>query len=82
MIPKSGNRFSEKIMLHKKLDDPEKWDRFSEKIMLHKKIEQDGEAPGGTRAATYNSATVLPVGHSSAQSFAAQNSSTNRPISR
>ena len=50
-------------MLHKWLDDPEKWEPVFGKIMLHKKLEQDGDAPGGTRAAANNPATVLPVGH-------------------
>jgi hypothetical protein len=34
MIPKSGNRFSEKIMLKLKKHDPESGNRFSVKIML------------------------------------------------
>jgi hypothetical protein len=34
MILKSGNRFSEKIMLQQIEHDPEKWEPFSEKIML------------------------------------------------
>jgi len=34
MIPKSGNRFSEKIMLQLKSMIPKSGDRFSEKIML------------------------------------------------
>ncbi len=33
MIPKSGNRFSEKIMLNKNMI-PKSGNRFSEKIML------------------------------------------------
>jgi len=33
MIPKSGTRFSEKIMRGQQ-HDPEKWNPFSEKIML------------------------------------------------
>jgi DNA-binding winged helix-turn-helix (wHTH) protein len=37
MIPKSGYRFSEKIMLQQKEHDPEKWIRFSERIMLQQK---------------------------------------------
>jgi hypothetical protein len=38
MIPKSGNRFSEKIMLRKKSMIPKSGNRFSEKIMLRKKM--------------------------------------------
>jgi hypothetical protein len=34
MIPKSGNRFSEKIMLQKNVMIPKSGNRFSEKIML------------------------------------------------
>jgi len=34
MIPKSGNRFSEKIMLPQKSMIPKSGNRFSEKIML------------------------------------------------
>jgi len=34
LIPKSGNRFSEKIMLRQKLMIPKSGNRFSEKIML------------------------------------------------
>jgi hypothetical protein len=38
MIPKSGNRFSEKIMRQPKESMiPKSWNRFSEKIMLHPK---------------------------------------------
>ena len=33
MIPKSGNRFSDKIML-KGDDDPEKWEPVFDKVML------------------------------------------------
>jgi hypothetical protein len=36
MIPKSGSRFSEEIMLNRK-HDPESGNRFSEEIMLNKK---------------------------------------------
>jgi hypothetical protein len=42
MIPKSGYRFSEKIMLHQKSMIPKSGSRFSEKIMLHPK-EHDPE---------------------------------------
>jgi len=40
MIPKSGNRFSEKIMLKRKIQSiiPKSGSRFSEKIMLKRKI--------------------------------------------
>jgi hypothetical protein len=34
MIPKSGNRFSDKIMLNKKSMIPKSGNRFSDKIML------------------------------------------------
>jgi len=34
MIPKNGNRFSEKIMLPQKSMIPKSGNRFSEKIML------------------------------------------------
>src|SRR6516165_11894792 len=37
MIRKSGNRFSEKIMLHQKSMIRKSGNRFSEKIMLHQK---------------------------------------------
>ena len=37
MIPKSGNRFSEKIMLQQKSMIPKSGNRFSEKIMLQKR---------------------------------------------
>jgi hypothetical protein len=36
--PKNDNRFSEKIMLHRKSMIPKSGNRFSEKIMLHRKI--------------------------------------------
>jgi hypothetical protein len=36
MIPKSGNQFSEKIMLEQKSMIPKSGNRFSEKIMLSK----------------------------------------------
>jgi len=46
MIPKSGHRFSEKIMRNqKKPHDPEKWDRFSEKIMRERKDRPARAAP-------------------------------------
>jgi predicted class III extradiol MEMO1 family dioxygenase len=35
MIPKSGYRFSEKIMLHQYGMIPKSGYRFSEKVMLH-----------------------------------------------
>jgi hypothetical protein len=38
MIPKSGNRFSEKIMLQQKSMIPKSGNRFSEKIMLEKSV--------------------------------------------
>jgi hypothetical protein len=40
MIPKSGNRFSDKIMLHREIKSmiPKSGNRFSEKIVLHRKI--------------------------------------------
>ncbi len=37
MIPKSGDRFSEKIMLRQKSMIPKSGNRFSEKIMLQQK---------------------------------------------
>ncbi len=37
MIPKSGNRFSEKIMLQQKSMIPKSGNRFSEEIMLQKR---------------------------------------------
>jgi len=37
MTPKSGNRFSEKIMLQKTSMIPKSGNRFSEKIMLQQK---------------------------------------------
>jgi hypothetical protein len=37
MIPKSGNRFSEKIMLELNSMIPKSGNRFSEKIMLESK---------------------------------------------
>ena len=37
MIPKSGNRFSEKIMLKQTSMIPKSGNRFSEKIMLKQK---------------------------------------------
>jgi len=37
MIPKSGDRFSEKIMLERKYMIPKSGDRFSEEIMLEQK---------------------------------------------
>jgi hypothetical protein len=37
MIPKSGHRFSDKIMLNESSNDPEKWHRFSEKIVLNER---------------------------------------------
>jgi hypothetical protein len=36
MIPKSGHRFSEKIMLKRKSMIPKSGHRFSEKIMLQR----------------------------------------------
>jgi len=40
MIPKSGHRFSEEIMLQKQLDMiPKSGHRFSEEIMLQQKFE-------------------------------------------
>jgi len=38
MIPKSGNRFSEKIMLQQKSMIPKSGNRLSEKIMLKQKV--------------------------------------------
>jgi len=38
MIPKSGNRISEKIMLPQKSMTPKSGNRFSEKIMLQQKV--------------------------------------------
>jgi hypothetical protein len=40
MIPKSGNRFSDKIMLKGKIQSmiPKSGNRFSDKIMLKEKI--------------------------------------------
>ncbi len=37
MIPKSGNRFSEKIMLQQKSMIPKSGNQFSEKIMFQKR---------------------------------------------
>jgi hypothetical protein len=37
MIPKSGNRFSDKIMLKRKSMIPKSGNRFSDKIMLKRK---------------------------------------------
>jgi len=37
MIPKSGNRFSEKIMLQQKSMTPKSGNQFSEKIMFQKR---------------------------------------------
>jgi hypothetical protein len=42
MIPKSGNRFSEKIMLKQKSMIPKSGNRFTEKIMLKQKGPQSG----------------------------------------
>jgi len=38
MIPKSGNRFSEKIMRQQKSMIPKSGNRFSEKIMLQQNV--------------------------------------------
>jgi hypothetical protein len=38
MIPKSENRFSEKIMLQQKSMIPKSGNRFSEKIMLQQNV--------------------------------------------
>jgi hypothetical protein len=42
MIPKSGNRFSDKIMLEAKSMIPKSGNRFSEKIMLNRKRRDHG----------------------------------------
>ncbi len=38
MIPKSGNRFSDKIMLKQNTMIPKSGNRFSDKIMLKEKL--------------------------------------------
>jgi hypothetical protein len=44
MIPKSGHRFSEKIMLHSKSMIPKSGDRFSEKIISTNNVERDDDS--------------------------------------
>jgi hypothetical protein len=51
MIPKSGNRFSEEIMLKKKKHDPEKWEPvFGRDHAQKKKHDPEKWEPARTRS--------------------------------
>ncbi len=47
MIPKSGNRFSDKIMREQNSMIPKNGNRFSDKIMLQQKLSMSSNAKPG-----------------------------------